>query len=148
VGLQQRDYISCGFDNTDLVIAIGYDLIEYSKSGIPMEDSDYSYWITPAEIDSSYIPMVEVVGDISDSLNEILKRSDRQGKPEPYALELRADIQADYEQYAKDDAFPIKPQKLIYDLRQVMGPEDIVISDGGAQNGLRGIIIAIAPIPA
>ncbi len=30
VGLQQRDYISCGFDNTDLVIAIGYDLIEYS----------------------------------------------------------------------------------------------------------------------
>jgi len=92
--------------------------------------------------------MVEVVGDISD-LNEILKRSDRQGKPEPYALELRADIQADYEQYAKDDAFPIKPQKLIYDLRQVMGPEDIVISDvGRTKCGLRGIIIAIAPIPA
>ncbi|WP_446880459.1 thiamine pyrophosphate-binding protein, partial [Phormidesmis sp. 146-33] len=30
VGLQQRDYISCGFDQADLVIAIGYDLIEYS----------------------------------------------------------------------------------------------------------------------
>ena len=30
VGLQQRDYISCGFARTDLVIAVGYDLIEYS----------------------------------------------------------------------------------------------------------------------
>jgi acetolactate synthase I/II/III large subunit len=134
VGLQQRDYISCGFDNTDLVIAIGYDLIEYSpkrwnpKGEIPIVHIDD----TPAEIDSSYIPSAEVVGDISDSLDEIFKRSDRPNKPDPYALTLRDDIRADYEQYADDDGFPIKPQKLIYDLRQVMGPEDIVISDVGA----------------
>jgi acetolactate synthase-1/2/3 large subunit len=134
VGLQQRDYISCGFDNTDLVIAIGYDLIEYSpkrwnpNGEIPIVHIDD----TPAEIDSSYIPAAEVVGDISDSLDEIFKRSDRQNRPDPYALSLRDDIRADYEQYAKDDGFPIKPQKLIYDLRQVMGPEDIVISDVGA----------------
>jgi len=45
VGLQQRDYISCGFDNTDLVIAIGCDLIEYSpKKWNPDGNSDYSYW--------------------------------------------------------------------------------------------------------
>ena len=72
------------------------------------------------------------MGDISDSLYEILKLADRQGKPNPYAISLRADIRADYEQYANDDGFPIKPQKLIYDLRQVMGPDDIVISDVGA----------------
>jgi len=40
-------------------------------------------------------------------------------------------------------------RKMIYDLRRVMGPEDIVISDvGRTKCGLRGIIIAIAPIPA
>jgi acetolactate synthase-1/2/3 large subunit len=134
VGLQQRDYISCGFDNTDLVIAVGYDLIEYSpkrwnpKGEIPIVHIDD----TPAEIDSSYIPAAEVVGDISDALDEIFKRSDRQNKPDPYALSLRDDIRADYKQYASDDGFPIKPQKLIYDLRQVMGPEDIAISDVGA----------------
>jgi len=134
VGLQQRDYISCGFDNTDLVIAIGYDLIEYSPKRwnptgeIPIIHIDD----TPAEVDSSYIPAAEVVGDISDSLDEIFKRSDRQNKPAPYALTLRDEIRADYQQYANDDGFPIKPQKLIYDLRQVMGPEDIVISDVGA----------------
>jgi len=134
VGLQLRDYINCGFDNTDLVIAIGYDLIEYSPKRWNPEGKIPIIHIgaTPAEIDSSYIPSVEVVGDISDSLNEILKRAERKDKPDPYALELRTDIRADYEQYANDDGFPIKPQKLLYDLRQVMGPEDIVISDVGA----------------
>lgn len=134
VGLQLRDYISCGFDNTDLVIAIGYDLIEYSPKKWNREGKIPIIHIGAihAEVDSSYIPKVEVVGDISDSLKEVMARANRQGKPEPYALELREEIRADYEQYANDDSFPIKPQKLIYDLRQVMGPEDIVICDVGA----------------
>jgi acetolactate synthase I/II/III large subunit len=134
VGLQQRDFITCGFDNTDLVIAIGYDLIEFSpkKWNRNGEIPIVHIGVSPAEIDSSYIPNAEVVGDISDSLYEILKLADRQGKPDPFAISLRSDIRADYEQYAKDDGFPIKPQKLIYDLRQVMGPDDIVISDVGA----------------
>ncbi|MGV2390085.1 MAG UNVERIFIED_CONTAM: hypothetical protein LVR29_22985 [Microcystis novacekii LVE1205-3] len=35
VGLQQRDLISCAFERSDLIIAVGYDLIEYSpKNGI------------------------------------------------------------------------------------------------------------------
>lgn len=134
MGLQQRDHVSCAFDQTDLVIAVGYDLIEYSpkkwnpEGKIPIIHIGAAH----AEIDSSYIPLVEVVGDISDSLNEIMKQADREGKATPHAVELRSDIRADYEQYANDEGFPIKPQKLIYDLRQVMGPEDIVISDVGA----------------
>ncbi|MEH2211588.1 acetolactate synthase large subunit [Nostoc sp.] len=134
VGLQQRDFITCAFDNTDLVIAIGYDLIEFSpkKWNRNGEIPIVHIGVSPAEIDSSYIPNAEVVGDISDSLYEILKLADRQGKPDPFAISLRSEIRADYEQYAHDDGFPIKPQKLIYDLRQVMGPDDIVISDVGA----------------
>jgi acetolactate synthase-1/2/3 large subunit len=134
VGLQQRDHVSCAFDQTDLIIAVGYDLVEYSpkkwnpEGKIPI----IHIGMSPAEIDSSYIPLVEVVGDISDSLAEIMKQADREGKTISYAVELRADIRADYEQYANDEGFPIKPQKVIYDLRQVMGPDDIVISDVGA----------------
>jgi len=70
-GLQQRDFINCAFENTDLVIAIGYDLIEYSpkkwnpNGKIPI----IHVGANPSEIDSSYIPIVEVIGDISDSLD-------------------------------------------------------------------------------
>jgi acetolactate synthase I/II/III large subunit len=134
VGLQQRDYIACGFEESDLVIAVGYDLIEYSpKKWNPTGKTPIIHIAaTPAEIDSSYIPSVEVVGDVSDSLLEIVKRCDRTNKPTPSALKVRADIVAEYEQYSQDRGFPIKPQKIIYDLRQVMGAEDIVISDVGA----------------
>jgi acetolactate synthase I/II/III large subunit len=134
VGLQQRDYISCGFDRADLVIAIGYDLIEYSPkkwnpdAQIPIVHVN----LTPAEVDSSYVPIAEVVGDIADSLNEILNRVDKADRPQPYALSLQSEIREDYLQYANDAGFPMKPQKLIYDLRQVMAGEDIVISDVGA----------------
>ncbi|NER40094.1 MAG: acetolactate synthase large subunit [Oscillatoria sp. SIO1A7] len=133
-GLQQRDLISCAFDNADLVISIGYDLIEYSpKKWNPNGEIPIIHIsATPSEIDSSYIPIVEVVGNIYDSLMEILRRCDREGKANPQASELRADIRADYEQYANDTGFPIKPQKLVYDLRQVMNPDDILISDVGA----------------
>lgn len=134
VGLQQRDYISCGFDRADLVIAVGYDLIEYSPKKWNPDGSIPVIHIgaNAAEIDSSYLPIAEVVGDISDSLQEILQRADRTAKPKPYSLELRVSIRADYEEYAADTSFPVRPQKLIYDLRQVMGSEDIVISDVGA----------------
>ena len=134
VGLQQRDYISCGFDRADLVIAVGYDLIEYSPKNWNPEAKIPIIHVgaNPAEVDSSYCPIAEVVGDISDSLQEILQRVQRPTKSQPYGLSLRSDIQADYETYAQDNGFPVRPQKLIYDLREVLDPEDIVISDVGA----------------
>jgi acetolactate synthase-1/2/3 large subunit len=133
-GLQQRDFISCGIERADLIIAVGYDLVEYSpKKWNPDGELPILHInSTPAEIDSSYIPRVEVVGDISDSLEEILKRVNRDGRPEPINVKLREEIRADYQRYADDYGFPVKPQKLIYDLRQVLGPEDILISDVGA----------------
>jgi acetolactate synthase I/II/III large subunit len=134
VGLQQRDYINCAFDETDLVIAVGYDLIEYSpKKWNPSGQTPIIHiGSTPAEVDSSYVPIAEIVGDISDSLMEVMKRSDRQGKTSSLVHKVRDGIVAEYEHYANDDGFPVKPQKIIYDLRQVMAPEDVVISDVGA----------------
>jgi acetolactate synthase-1/2/3 large subunit len=134
VGLQQRDFITCGLEKSDLVIAVGYDLIEYSPKRWNPDGHIPVVHIatTPAEIDSSYIPTVEVLGDISDSLDEILIRCDRMGKSESFAISLRPQIKEDYEKYAEDQGFPLKPQKIIYDLRQVMDSHDIVISDVGA----------------
>ena len=134
VGLQQRDFISCAIDKSDLVIAVGYDLVEYPpKKWNPQGQIPIVHvGLTPAEIDSSYMPTVEVIGDISDSLEQILQRVDRKHQSSYPFQTVRDEMRADYEQYRDDMAFPIKPQKLLYDLRQVMGPEDIVLSDVGA----------------
>jgi len=134
LGLQQRDTINCAFDETDLVIAIGYDLIEYSPKKWNPNGTIPIIHIgeLTAEVDSSYMPQVEIVGDISDSLIEIMHRCDRTGKPNPHAIALRSQILSTYEQYAHDEGFPVKPQKIVYDLRQVMAAEDVVISDVGA----------------
>lgn len=134
MGMQQRDFINCAFEESDLVLAIGYDLVEYSpKKWNPDGTKPIIHiGLNPAEVDSSYTPVVEVVGEIADSLGEILQRSNRQGKPDPRGIALKSDITAVYEEYANDQGFPIKPQKVIYDLRQVLGAEDIVISDVGA----------------
>jgi acetolactate synthase I/II/III large subunit len=134
VGLHQRDFITCGFEHADLIIAVGYDGIEYSpKKWNPQGELPIVHIAAlPAEVDSSYIPQVEVVGDIGDSLMGILKQCDRQSAPAPYGLSLRDEIQADYEHFAQDEGFPVRPQKLVYDLRQALGDEDILISDVGA----------------
>lgn len=133
IGLFQKDYINKIFEKTDLVIAVGYDLIEYSPNKWnPNGDIKIIHVGTEkAEINKNYQPMVEVVGDISDSIYEIVRRSDRQYKPD-YACEIRENMKKDYELFAEDKSFPMKPQKILYDVRKFMGEDDIVISDVGA----------------
>lgn len=133
IGLTQRDYINTVFEKADLVIAVGYDLIEYApKKWNPKGDIEIIHVSQEkAEINKCYIPKVEVIGDIPDSLYEITRRAAKHEEVN-CALEIRKKISEDYKSYAEDTSFPMKPQKILYDLRQVMGENDIVISDVGA----------------
>lgn len=133
MGLAQKDYVNRIFEKTDLVITIGYDIIEYSPKKWNAKGDIKIIHISEekAEVNRCYIPEVEVIGDISDSVYEIVRRSSRQEAPKQ-VLKIREDMQRDYEEYANDDAFPMKPQKILFDLRKVMGADDIVISDVGA----------------
>lgn len=132
-GFSNRDYLSRVLEKTDLVIAVGYDLVEYSprkwnKNG---DIKIVHVGVKQASINRCYQPLVEVVGDISDSLYEIARRSNRETEPE-YDLSVRKDMQEEYDSYADDNAFPMKPQKILYDVRRVLGEDDIVVSDVGA----------------
>ncbi|MBC2581097.1 acetolactate synthase large subunit [Clostridium sp. DJ247] len=133
IGLTQRDYINTIIEKADLVIAVGYDLIEYApKKWNPKGDIKIIHiGVEKAEINKCYVPSVEVVGNISDSLYEVTRRSSKH-EEESYALEIKRKLVDEHESYADDTSFPMKPQKILYDLRQVMGPDDIVVSDVGA----------------
>lgn len=132
-GFSNRDYLNRVLEKTDLVIAVGYDLVEYSPSKWNKDGriKIVHVGVKRASINKCYQPLVEVVGDISDSLYEILRRSGREGEP-AFDLAVRKDMQEEYDSYAKDAAFPMKPQKILYDVRQVLGEDDIVVSDVGA----------------
>jgi acetolactate synthase-1/2/3 large subunit len=132
VGLKAKDWISFGFEQSDVVICVGYDMVEYHpeewnpdccKSIVHIDQS-------PAEVDEHYIVEVGVLGELGEALRAIAWKARPQ---KDYLLrKLRQAIVREMSEYADDQAFPMKPQKIVWDLRQVLSPEDIVISDVGA----------------
>lgn len=132
IGLQSRDYVSCGFDRADVIICIGYDMIEYHPYlWHPNRDKKIIHIdASPAEVDEHYILEVGVMGDIGSALTAIAESATpAEGSP---AAGLRRTILEEFEEHAADTGFPVKPQKILWDLRQALEPEDIVISDVGA----------------
>jgi len=132
VGLQASDYISCGFSRADVVICVGYDIVEYHPHLWHKDKNIKIIHInaSPAEVDEYYIVEVGVIGDIGEALNGIAERAD--AKDEYLAANLRQTIVDEMAAHADDSGFPIKPQKILWDLRQALNPEDVVISDVGA----------------
>jgi acetolactate synthase-1/2/3 large subunit len=131
-GLQAHDYVSCGFDHADVIICIGYDLVEYHPYlWHPTRDRQIIHIdMSPAEVDQSYPVAVGVVADIKHSLMRIGElATPHQGH---LMRPLREALIEEMNQHAEDDAFPVKPQKLIWDLRTAMDLEDIAICDVGA----------------
>jgi len=133
IGLQAHDTVNCGFDQADLVIAVGYDFVEYAPSlWNPKRDKKIVHIdFTPSEVDAAYQPSVEIAADIRESL-ELLRPLVGQRKPQAFPKKLREYILADLERCSKDDSSPIKPQRILRDLRDGLGRNDLVISDVGA----------------
>jgi len=84
----------------------------------------------PAEVDAAYRVSVEVIGDLDTALTEIADRAAPSQVGRPRAI--REALLAAVEEGCGDASFPVKPQRLLYDLRAAMAPEDILISDVGA----------------
>ena len=131
-GLQANDYVSCGFSRADVIICIGYDLVEYHPYlWHPSKDRQIIHIdSSPAEVDAYYNVSIGVVGDIKHSLNRI---SDIASPHTGSAMRgLRDALIEDMNQHKDDPSIPVKPQKIIWDLRTEMELEGVAISDVGA----------------
>jgi acetolactate synthase-1/2/3 large subunit len=135
-----------GFDRADLVVSVGYDLVEYGPLFWNPDRSKRIIHIdtTPAEVDAAYRPEIELIGDIEGSLRRLLdvvqplgiggrNATERHEAKEILVnADLRTALLTELEAYAADEGWPIRPQKAITALRQVLEPHDIVVSDVGA----------------
>lgn len=132
VGLQAHDYVSCGFERADVIICIGYDLVEYPPNlWHKTNDRKIIHIDTrPAEVDAHYIVATGVIGDFKITL-ESLSNLARPRMERSYE-NLRSAILQELHANDDDEGFPVKPQRIIADLRKALQPEDIVICDVGA----------------
>ncbi|MEQ8347660.1 MAG: acetolactate synthase large subunit [Sneathiellaceae bacterium] len=140
IGLQGGDHANLAIDQADLVIAVGYDLVEYAPRAWDRSGNKAVLHIdyTPAEVDRDYPVTVEVVSDVADALwqiNEALNR--KHGDRLPLHdigrwSQLRRTILDDFAMEKDDPGFPMKPQKILWEVREFLGPSDILLSDVGA----------------
>ena len=132
IGLKAKDLISYGVECADLVICVGYDLVEYPPAiWNPACDKKIVHIDgSPAEVDAHYILEAGITGDLKDALTRIEARC--VGSKKFTMRPLRDTINTMLNAHQDDMSFPVKPQKIIVDLRKVMAAEDILISDVGA----------------
>lgn len=133
IGIPERDYANVAIEKADLVIAVGYDIVEYApgKWNANADHKIIHVGARPPHINKLYQTDVEVVGDISVSLEQLLLRTGHVSDAS-WATAIREARIKDEQQYAEDLSFPVKPQKVIHDVRSVMGTSDILLSDVGA----------------
>lgn len=139
VGLQARDVNLRAIEAADLVITLGYDMVEYHPrlwnpgADKPIVHIDF----VPAEVDNHYRLDVEVVGDLAHTLWMLNERAGAADFTPDFDTEAqrtaRREMNREFYAYHDDDTEgTIRPQKALWDVRQVMGPADVLLSDVGA----------------
>jgi acetolactate synthase-1/2/3 large subunit len=133
IGFMVRDYANFGFDRADVVVAVGYDLVEYAPDRWnPARDKSIIHvHRTVAEVDEAYTLEVGIQGGIGASLDAIADSAS--GKP-PQDRELPGErlVREELRSGAVDDAFPVKPQRIVHDVREALDRDDIMLCDTGA----------------
>ena len=132
LGLGRDRHISDMFAHADLVIAVGYDPVEYSPCNWnPDADKKIVHIdFTTSEVDVHYVPEVEICSDIRETL-EFLEGMIGHRKKGQFCAHLKRELVETFEREGTIDSWPVRPQRVIYALRAVLGHDDILVSDVG-----------------
>jgi acetolactate synthase-1/2/3 large subunit len=132
IGLTKDRQIPDVFKKADLVVAIGYDLVEYApRMWNPDQDKKIVHIdFTTSEVDLHYVPQIEINSDIRETL-ELLEGMISCNKKTEYISTLHEELVETFEKDGTMDSWPVRPQRVLYAIRKVMGNDDIVISDVG-----------------
>ena len=146
IGIKEADYALTALKKADLVIAIGYDLVEYSPINWngKLDKKIIHIDFTNAEVDTYYPPAIEIAADIAYTIKAILAELEKEKRNNPNLegfphketpdlfRKIKKEVTWRIERYRNDLSYPIKPEKLITDVRNILDEDDIVISDVGA----------------
>jgi acetolactate synthase-1/2/3 large subunit len=134
VGFMRHDYVNFGFDEADVIVAVGYELQEFDPVKVnPAGDKRIIHLNRfPAEVDVHYDVEVGVQADIARTLDLVADLTSARFEAQADHQHIRSLLAGELERAAADDAFPLKPQRVVADTRAAMGRHDIVLADTGA----------------
>jgi acetolactate synthase I/II/III large subunit len=134
VGFMLHDYVNFGFDLADVLVCVGYDLQEFDPVRINPNGDKKIIHISSyaAEVDAHYPVAVGIESNLSMALDELARgvRSKEGLKAENQKIVSL--LRGELEDGARDDSFPVKPQRIVSDTRLALGQSDIVLVDTGA----------------
>ncbi|MEI7510897.1 MAG: acetolactate synthase large subunit [Candidatus Peregrinibacteria bacterium] len=131
--LSDGDYLHCAIDRADLIINIGHDVVEKPPFFMHIGGKKVIHInFSSARVDTIYFPDLEVVGDISDTLKQLLEMV----SPQPhwdfeYFFRVKERILAHVAEKSSDPSFPAIPQRFVADVRKAMPEDGIIALDNG-----------------
>ena len=135
IGLGQRDWPAVAVEEADCVIAVGFDMVEYHPKSWNKGNAKAIVHVDHcvAEVDDNYRVSAEIVGDIAHALDALSAATKGMARPDAslYA-KYREAMLADFRRHEDDQGFPVKPQRVLSDVRKVMDDRDVILSDVGA----------------
>ncbi|MDD9952952.1 MAG: acetolactate synthase large subunit [Candidatus Woesearchaeota archaeon] len=129
MGIHKKDLVHNVLDTADLIITIGYNIVEYPPSVWSKHKKILHIDFTPAEPDEYYNPDAEVTGDISTGLRlirEQLKTTYENNHLQEERTTLHKKLHS-----KPPECWPPGPKQVVYKVRKALGNEDIVCLDNG-----------------
>ncbi len=130
-GIHKHDYVNCGIDRADLIITVGYNIVEYPPFiwNRNLDKAVLNIDFVQSEPDPYFNPALEVIGDICVSLGRIAQKINEKRSFPVFARALGL-IEKKIEERV-EHRFPLLPQEIVSGVREVMSGEDIVALDNG-----------------
>lgn len=130
--LSERDYVHDAIDRADVIVCIGHDTVEKPPFLMGPEGPRVVHvGYAPASVEQVFTAEAEVVGDVGPSLGLLADRLEGKLARASALLPLRDAILRRIADRATEDRFPLTPQRIVHDVRQVMPEDGIVALDNG-----------------
>jgi len=130
--LSERDYVHDAIDRADLIIAIGHDTVEKPPFFMgPKGPTVLHVGYLPATVEEVFFPHAELIGDVGPTLELLAQRLEGKLPKARALLPLREGIIARIAARAEESRYPLTPQRIVHDVRQVMPEDGIVCLDNG-----------------
>ncbi len=131
--LSENDMLHDAVNHADLIINVGHDVVEkppffMHPGGADVLHVNYS----PAEVDPVYFPRLQVIGDVANAIWQLGEQVKHQKHWETACfLDVKRSIDERMAAHVGSSSFPIKPQRLVRDVRAAVPDDGIIALDNG-----------------